>query len=181
VVFVGLSYSALFNPVLLEEPSFFDFLWIFFLFKLFRRSFFWILLLIFFFLLSFIRRRNNCLGSFWGSFFVLGLSIVQFLLKFANISEQGLHGTIYLCLFLLFFFFSWILESCLLILTLRYAVFLLGFCSLFLLRGFGLVYLFERWQHSSFSSTRTFFESHLKFSSPHMLQPNCRGNDWSES
>jgi len=109
--------------------------------------------------------------------FVLGLSIVQFLLKFANISEQGLHGTIYLCLFLLFFFFSWILESCLLILTLRYAVFLLGFCSLFLLRGFGLVYLFERWQHSSFSSTRTFFESHLKFSSPHMLQPNCRGND----
>lgn len=37
------------------------------------------------------------------SFVLLGLSIVQFLLKLANITEQHLHGTIYLFFSSLFF------------------------------------------------------------------------------
>jgi hypothetical protein len=73
-------------------------------------------------------------------FVLLGSSIVQFLLKLANITEQHLQGTIFL--FFSSLFFLVLLDTCLLILSLRYAVFLLGFCSLFLLRGFGLaIYL----------------------------------------
>jgi len=58
--------------------------------------------------------------------------------------------------FIFFFLFmvSWILFTD--TFFLRHALFLLEFCSLFLLKGFLLVYLFERWQHFNFASTRTF-------------------------
>jgi len=179
MVFVVLSYGELFNPVLLDGPSFFGFLWIFFLFKLFRRSFFCSLLLIFFFyllsegeifVLEVLKGLFCTFGSFYSTIFI---ETCQY--------YRAASPWDYLSFLFFTFFFLVLLDTWILILSLRYAVFLLGFCSFFLLRGFRLVYLFERWRHSNFASTRIFFESHLRFSSPHMLQPNCRGNDWSES
>jgi len=58
---------------------------------------------------SFIRRRTFCLGTFWGLFVLWGLSIVQFVLKLANITEQRLHGTF--CLFLSSLYFLVLLNT----------------------------------------------------------------------
>jgi len=174
MVFVGLSYRGLFNPVLLEETILFGFLWIFFLFKLFRRSVF-LNLVPDFFLLS---ARNICLGSFLRVFLYFLSVYSTIVIEIAYFTEQRLHGSVSFYLFFTFFL-SWILYDGTFSGT---HYFFWGFVVLFLLRGFWLVSLFDRWQHSNFSSTRTFFlREYLWFSSPHMLQPNCRGNDWSDS
>jgi len=164
MVFVRLSSSRLFNPVCFwRNHPFFGFLSIFFFFNfLGDRSFSSCSYILVFLLLS------DSEIKVLEILFVLCLSIVQFLLKLANITEQYLLGT---------FSFSGNLNLVSWYFLLRHAIFFLGFCSVFLLKGFRLVCLFEKWQHSNFASTRIFFESHPKFSSPHMFQPNCRGND----
>jgi hypothetical protein len=141
-----------------RQPSFFLVFVNLFLFKLFRRSIF-----------------ESC--SWFFSFYppgtfvleVLSGTFLYFLSVYSTIFYWNLlilPSSISMELFIFFFchiFFSlWLLVSRLIMLSfLRHALFLLGLCSLFLLKGFSLVYLFERWQHSNFSSTRTFFESIL--------------------
>lgn len=154
MVFVGLSYRGFFNPVLLEETILFGFLWIFFLFKLFRRSVFLHLVPDFFPSI----RQEHLSWKFFKGLFVLFVRYSTIVIE-TCLFHRAASPWKYLFYLFFKFFLSRILYNG--TFFLRYALFLLGFCSFISFKGFfGLsLYLRDGSTPTSPALGLSFFES----------------------